>query len=209
MPVQVLTKGEQTRIRLLDIAQASVLEKGFGATSIEEIITEAGITKSGFFYHFRDKNDLARTLVERYISDEFTLLSEVFAQADALSEDPLHSFLIFLKLLADRLEDLPNGHPGCIVASCCYQEQLFSQDVRDLCSVGHMKWRHLMRERFDRMALKYPPKLDIEFEALADMFSAIADGGIILSRSLKDPAKLSQQLMLYRSFVKAVFAGTN
>ncbi|MFN3836017.1 MAG: TetR/AcrR family transcriptional regulator [Glycocaulis sp.] len=207
--MQVLTKGEQTRIRLLDIAQASVLEKGFGATSIEEIITEAGITKSGFFYHFRDKNDLARTLVERYISDEFTLLSEVFAQADALSEDPLHSFLIFLKLLADRLEDLPNGHPGCIVASCCYQEQLFSQDVRDLCSVGHMKWRHLMRERFDRMALKYPPKLDIEFEALADMFSAIADGGIILSRSLKDPAKLSQQLMLYRSFVKAVFAGTN
>lgn len=207
MTIQIVSKGEQTRLRLMDIAQASVLEKGFSATSIEEIITEAGITKSGFFYHFKDKNDLAKALVERYIHDEVSLLEEVFAQADSLSEDPLHSFLIFLKLLSDRLADLPNGHPGCIVASCCYQEQLFSQDVRDLCSGGHLTWRRLMRERLDRIAAKYPPKVDVDFEALADMFSALADGGIILSRSLKDPSKLAQQLLLYRGFVRTVFEG--
>lgn len=207
MTIQIVSKGEQTRQRLMDIAQASVLEKGFSATSIEEIITEAGITKSGFFYHFKDKNDLAKSLVERYIQDEVSLLDEVFAQADSLSEDPLHSFLIFLKLLAERLADLPNGHPGCIVASCCYQEQLFSQDVRDLCAGGHLTWRRVMRERLDRIAAKYPPKVDVDFEALADMFSALADGGIILSRSLKDPAMLAQQILLYRGFVRAVFEG--
>ncbi|HAY06948.1 MAG TPA: TetR/AcrR family transcriptional regulator [Hyphomonas sp.] len=208
MTIQIVSKGEQTRLRLMDIAQASVLEKGFSATSIEEIITEAGITKSGFFYHFKDKNDLAKALVERYIHDEVSLLDEVFAQADSLSEDPLHSFLIFLKLLAERLADLPNGHPGCIVASCCYQEQLFSQDVRDLCAGGHLTWRRVMRGRLDRIAAKYPPKVDVDFEALADMFSALADGGIILSRSLKDPSKLAQQLLLYRGFVRTVFEGT-
>jgi len=208
MTIQIVSKGEQTRLRLMDIAQASVLEKGFSATSIEEIITEAGITKSGFFYHFKDKNDLAKALVERYIHDEVSLLDEVFAQADSLSEDPLHSFLIFLKLLAERLADLPNGHPGCIVASCCYQEQLFSQDVRDLCAGGHLTWRRVMRGRLDRIAAKYPPKVDVNFEALADMFSALADGGIILSRSLKDPSKLAQQLLLYRGFVRTVFEGT-
>lgn len=208
MTVQVVSKGEQTRQRLMDITQAAVLEKGFGATSIEEIITEAGITKSGFFYHFKDKNDLAKALVVRYLHDEVSLLDELFAQADSLSEDPLHSFLIFLKLLSDRLSDIPNGHPGCIVASCCYQEQLFSQDVRDLCAGGHLTWRRVMRERLDRVASKYPPKVDVDFEALADMFSALADGGIILSRSLKDPAKVAQQMLLYRGFVRAVFEGT-
>jgi AcrR family transcriptional regulator len=208
MTVQIVSKGEQTRQRLMDITQSAVLEKGFGATSIEEIITEAGITKSGFFYHFKDKNDLAKALVERYLHEEVSLLDELFAQADSLSEDPLHSFLIFLKLLSDRLSDIPNGHPGCIVASCCYQEQLFSQDVRDLCSDGHLTWRRVMRERLDRIAAKYPPKMEVNFEALADMFSALADGGIILSRSLKDPLKLAQQMMLYRGFVRAVFEGT-
>jgi len=207
MTIQVITKGEQTRQRLMDITQGSVLEKGFGATSIEEIITEAGITKSGFFYHFKDKNDLARALVERYVQDEVAMTEELFAQADSLSEDPLHSYLIFLKLLSDKFLDLPNGHPGCIVASCCYQEQLFSQDVRDLCTGSHLNWRRMMRARFEQIAAKYPPKVDVDFDSLADMFSALADGGIILSRSLKDPAMLAQQVLLYRGFVKAVFAG--
>lgn len=205
MTIQVASKGEQTRQRLMDIAQVSVLAKGFTATSIEEIITEAGITKSGFFYHFRDKNDLAKALVQRYVSDEVSLMDELFEQADDLSEDSLHSFLIFLKLLSDRLSDLPNGHPGCIVALCCYQEQLFSQDVRDLCAGGHMTWRRVIRERLDRIAVDYPPRMDVDFDALADMFSALADGGIILSRSLRAPTLLGQQLMLYRGFVKSVF----
>ncbi len=207
MTIQVITKGEQTRQRLMDITQSCVLEKGFGATSIEEIITEAGITKSGFFYHFKDKNDLARALVERYVQDEVAMTEELFAQADSLSEDPLHSYLIFLKLLSDKFLDLPNGHPGCIVASCCYQEQLFSQDVRDLCTGSHLNWRRVMRARFEQIAEKYPPKVGVDFDSLADMFSALADGGIILSRSLKDPAMLAQQVLLYRGFVKAVFAG--
>ena len=62
------TKGAATRERILDVAQLSVLSKGFGATSIEEVITEAGITKSGFFYHFRDKNELAREMLRRYVT---------------------------------------------------------------------------------------------------------------------------------------------
>ena len=40
-------KGVETRARLMDIAEAAILQKGFGATSIEELIAEAGITKSG------------------------------------------------------------------------------------------------------------------------------------------------------------------
>jgi len=34
MTIQVASKGEQTRQRLMDITQSAVLEKGFGATSI-------------------------------------------------------------------------------------------------------------------------------------------------------------------------------
>lgn len=55
------TKGERTRERILDVAYESIVQKGFAATSIEELVEAAGITKSGFFYHFRDKNDMARS----------------------------------------------------------------------------------------------------------------------------------------------------
>ncbi len=60
-------RGSDTRERLLDVAEASILEKGFAATSIEELIAATGITKSGFFYHFPDKGVMAKALLERYL----------------------------------------------------------------------------------------------------------------------------------------------
>ncbi|MES2272370.1 MAG: TetR/AcrR family transcriptional regulator [Pseudomonadota bacterium] len=201
-----MTKGEQTRERLMDIAQDAVMRKGFAATSIDEMIAEAGITKSGFFYHFRDKNDLAKALLQRYLDDEWAVFQTLFDQADALSEDPLHSFLIFLKLFADMMADLPSGHPGCLVASYVYSEHLFSREVRSMTTDGHRIWRSRFGERLRAIAEK-SPKSDVDLDDLADMLSAVADGGIILSKSLHDPMVLPRQILLYRSFIKATFLG--
>ena len=33
-----MRKGQETRVRVMDIAEASILAKGYGTTSIEEII---------------------------------------------------------------------------------------------------------------------------------------------------------------------------
>ena len=40
------------------------------------------------------------------------------------------------------------------------------------------------------------------------MANALVDGGIILSKVLKDKDVLPRQVMLYREFVRAVFLGT-
>lgn len=209
MSVQAQTpsKGELTRERIMDIAQDAVLHKGFASTSIEEIIAEAGITKSGFFYHFRDKNDLAKAMLQRYLDTEWRIFDDLFKRSEELSDDPLHSFLIFLKLFADLMADLPNGHPGCLTASYVYQDFMFSRDVRDMTTEGHRIWRKRFGDRLRPIAERYPPKTDVDIDDLADMLAAVADGGIILSKSLHDPKALPRQIMLYRAFVKQIFQG--
>lgn len=204
---QTLSKGEQTRERIMDIAQDAVLHKGFASTSIDEIISEAGITKSGFFYHFRDKNDLAKALLQRYTDNEWKVFDQLFKQADELSEDPLHSFLIFLKLFADLMGDLPNGHPGCLIASYVYQDFMFSGEVRELTTEGHRIWRRRFRDRLDQIAARYPARVEVNLDDMADMLSAVADGGIILSKSLHDPSLLPRQILQYRAYVRLVFLG--
>lgn len=199
-------KGD-ARERLLEVAEASVLEKGFDATSIDELIAAVGITKSGFFYHFRDKTELARVLLVRYIDRENEMFDVLFGRADELSDDPLHGFLVGLKMLAELVADLPNGHPGCLIAAYCYQDRLFDQQVRDLNEQSVLLWRKRFRARLDRIAERYPPRIPVDLDDLADMLSAVADGGIILSKVLRDPMALPRQILLYRDFVKAVFAG--
>src|ERR1043165_8139081 len=139
------SKPTDTRQRIMDVAQAAVLEKGFSATSIEEIIAAVGITKSGFFYHFADKGELARAMLERYVERERVLFDDLFARADELSEDPLHSFLIALKLFAEMFEDLPQTHPGCLTAAYCYQDRLFDRQIRELNTASALAWPTRLR----------------------------------------------------------------
>ena len=200
-------KGRDTKERILDVAEAAVLEKGFAATSIEELIAAVDITKSGFFYHFKDKNEVAKALLIRYVEREDALFDDLFARADELNEDPLHGFLVGLKMMSELMADLPNGHPGCLVASFCYQDRLFDKEVRDLNTKAVLKWRKRFRKRLELIAARYPPKGSVDLDDLADMLSVIADGGIILSRVVNDKQALPRQIMLYRDFIRAVFLG--
>lgn len=196
-----------TRDRLLDLAEAAVLQKGFGATSIDELVAGAGITKSGFFYHFKDKGDLAKALLERHFARDDVILDGIFNRARELHDDPLHSFLIGLKLFAEMLADLPQQHPGCLVASVCYQEQLFNREIREINARGVLAWRTRFREHLERIAAVYPTRFDVDLDMLADMLSTLVEGGIVMEKALREPRILAEQVMLYRAFVRAVFIG--
>ena len=198
------TRGE-ARERLLAIAEEAVLAKGFAGTSIDELIVAAGITKSGFFYHFKDKAELAKALLLRYLDHDRQVLDDLFGRADELNEDPLHGFLVGLKLFAEMMANMTEVHPGCLAASFVYQDQLFNREVRELNAEGILRWRRRFRERFDLIANTYPPREGVDLDALADMAATLIEGALILSRALREPKIPAQQVMLYRDFVRCVF----
>lgn len=199
-------RGAATRDRILAIAEAGVLAKGFAATSIEEVIAEAGITKSGFFYHFRDKNELAHEMLRRYVAANDRIFDDIFARGRALSDDPLQAFLIALKLLAEMMADLPGAHPGCLIASVCYQERLFDREVRALTARSVEAWNARFLGLLQEVAAAHPPMEPVELADLADMLSCVVDGAIIMSKVLEDPGRLERQILEYRRYVKLLFA---
>jgi AcrR family transcriptional regulator len=195
-----------TRTRILDYAESAVLEKGFEVTSIDEIVASVGISKGGFFYHFRDKNALAQAMLERYIAAEDRLYDDLFARARELNDDPLHSMLIGLKLLAELLEDMPNGHPGCVIAATAYQDRLFDKDVQNLNRTAILGWRTRFRGMFEEIAAAYPPRTEIDLDALGDMVSTVVEGALVLERALGDKGTVSAQILQLRTYIRILFA---
>ena len=199
------TKGERTRERLMDLAYESIVEKGFAATSIEELVEAAGITKSGFFYHFRDKNDLARQLFERFLGEDENIMETLEKRARELSDDPLQSFLIFLNVYAQMMDDMEALHPGCMVATVTYQERMFDAEVRQM----NVDYLRRMRERFVRwlkeIVARYPPRIPVELDELADQLNVIVEGAIIQSKALRDESLMGKQTRLYRNHIKLLF----
>lgn len=200
-----LSKGEATRQRIMDAAQAAILEKGFSATSIDELIAECGLTKGGFFYHFRDKNELAKALLRRYVAEDEAVYDEVFGRARSLVDDPLQVFLLGLKLLAEVMGDMPKGHPGCLVAVSCYYERMFDRELREINAEAALQWRRRFRGMFAEIAARHRPREPVDLDELADLVSSVLEGGIVLSKALGDPQVLTRQILAFRALIQALF----
>ena len=164
-----------------------MLEKGFAATSIEELIAAVGITKSGLFYHFKDKGELAKALLVRYVERENLLFDELFARCRSTQRG---SPAWLPRRPQDAVGTIGRSSrrwpSGCLVASFCYQERLFDKEVRDLNAAAVLGWRKRFRARLDLIAARYPPRIKVDLDDVADMLSVMADGGIILSRIVKE-----------------------
>lgn len=58
-------RTERSRILILDAADAAFREKGFAATSVEEIATRAGLTRKTVYNLFVSKDEIALQLIAR------------------------------------------------------------------------------------------------------------------------------------------------
>ena len=164
-----------------------MLAKGFAATSIDELIAAAGISKSGFFYHFKDKGELAKGLMLRYLAQDREVLENIFRRGDELNEDPLHGFLVGLKLFAEMLADLPEAHPGCLAASFAYQDQLFNaRGPQAQCRRHAGLASAASGNGFALIAERYPPRPPSRSRCARRHGCTLVEGGLILGRVLRD-----------------------
>ncbi|HTR11171.1 MAG TPA: TetR/AcrR family transcriptional regulator [Paraburkholderia sp.] len=73
-------RKEQTRERLYGAARTMFLEKGFAATSVEDIVEAAGYTRGAFYSNFRSKQDLLAELLRRDADEAQADLRAIFQE---------------------------------------------------------------------------------------------------------------------------------
>ncbi|MGB0411040.1 MAG: TetR/AcrR family transcriptional regulator [Pikeienuella sp.] len=66
----------ETIDKILDAAEGAMRLKGYHAVSFRDLADDLGIKSASVHYHFRQKEDLGRALVERYADRFFTALND-------------------------------------------------------------------------------------------------------------------------------------
>ncbi len=77
----IAKQSNETSQRILNQAMRIFLEKGYHGTSIDEITKAAGLTKGALYWHFKNKEDLLRRIIdeheERFLDGMIKAVKEV------------------------------------------------------------------------------------------------------------------------------------
>ena len=196
---------ERTREKILDAAQALILDHGFSATSVDAVVQRAGITKGAFFHHFGSKADLAHELVRRYSRMDQEHLAAQLERARRLASDPLQQILVLIGLYEEEFAALDAPFPGCLFASYIYEAKLFDEEVHQVLRESTLHWRRVMRELLERAIEAHPPRVPVDLDSLADLFYSLTEGAFVMTKTLGDKTLLARQAQHLRNYMELLF----
>ena len=194
--------GTATRERILTSAEQLVIENGYAATSVDQVIAASGSSKGAFFHHFDSKLDLARSLIERYATADIGQLDAASAHARTTSDDPVGQVDAFLGYFEDRADEIMSVQSSCLYVSILAERQLMVAGTSEPILRAVVAWREglvaMMTEALgDRAAA-------VDVDALADHVFVTFEGAFLLSRSTGDPGHMRRQLAVLRRLLAAL-----
>jgi len=93
----------QRRAQLIDVGRKAFSEKGFEATSVEEIASRAGVSKPIVYQHFGGKEGLYAVVVDREMTQIVSLIAAAIGEGTA-RERVDKAALAFLTYVAEHPE---------------------------------------------------------------------------------------------------------
>jgi AcrR family transcriptional regulator len=78
--------GPETRDQVLKAALKHFANAGYAATSVQQIVSDAGVSKPALYYHFRDKAGLFEALVNHALDERFRLMQEAATRGKTFRE---------------------------------------------------------------------------------------------------------------------------
>lgn len=179
----LVRKGETTRKIILDEALALASRIGFEALSIGHLARAVGLSKSGLYAHFRDKEAL-QVEVLRTAADLFREMVPARAAAAPAGERRLRA-LLDSWLEWSRSERIPGG---CIFISASNEYEDRPGPVRDYLVASQRRWLEHLAGAAEAAVARGEFRPDIDAAQFAHDFYAIVLAYKHFGRLLDDPA---------------------
>lgn len=95
--------AERTRSEILSAAFDEIYEHGFRATSVNDIVEKAKVTKGAFFHYFPTKNDVGYTLADEVLKD---MILDRWIRPLAAYKNPVQGMISrYRKLMEDSTDE--------------------------------------------------------------------------------------------------------
>jgi len=181
-----------TKQHLLDAGLAMLLEHGYNGLGIQALLEATRIPKGSFYHHFKDKEDFALQVIDRYMHG-------VHAGLDACLDDkarpPLDRVRHFFEMTQQHYKT--EGYMGCLLGG-------LGQELSGVSDVFRRKIEWCFSKIAERMAVTLEEArqrgdipADSDVRRMASVLVDCWEGAALRSRLRRDATPLKAMLDFY------------
>lgn len=186
----------QTRTHLLAAAKRLFVDRGFGATSLRDIATEAGYTQGAFYSNFASKEELFVELMRERSKAQVTDIARTLSDPAASAEDILSALEVWARTLDAEPEWSVLGVEFKLMGR---RSPAVAAAVQALLDAHRDGLAYCIGQIFARLK-KVPPESPM---VLATSFMGLSQG-LALQRSMLSEVPIGYMIMVFlRSLLAA------
>ena len=192
-----------TKRRLLDAAMKLMLRQGFTATTVDQICSEADLTKGSFFHYFESKDEIGEGALDYFYNRQ----QQQFAEAEFIREsDPLERIHGLLDFVIATMKG--SQAQSCLCGNLAQELAHTHPRFRASCDDKFSRFAKLIETTLREARVKYRPKVDFNPESVSVMFVSLMQGSILLAKTMQDGKLIGHNLEHFRSYVDTLFGQT-
>jgi TetR/AcrR family transcriptional regulator, transcriptional repressor for nem operon len=189
------------RDRLLDAALRIIREKGYAATTVDDLCAAAGVTKGAFFHHFRSKEDLGIAAADHWSAVTGALFAAAPYHAPT---DPLDRILAYLDFRRDLIVGtIPEF--TCLVGTMVQEVHESSPGIRDAGFASIASHAATLESDIAAAMALYRTPAGVTAKSLALHTQAVIQGGFILAKGSGDPDLTRDTIAHLKRYLRLLF----
>ena len=190
--------NKDTRTRIVEAAMELFWLKGYGSTSIADILSRSQVNSGSLYYFFPGKQDVLIAVLEAYRDGIGPVL---LAPAWSGVEDPVERVFALLASYRRALVETDCTY-GCPIGSLALELHEPDPPVRDLLAANFSAWVDAVEGCVRMVAGRFPP--DTDFRALAELALNVMEGGVMQARTHRDIAHFDRAIGQLRIHINAL-----
>lgn len=192
--------NKNTRQRIVDAAMELFWLKGFGSTSIADILSRSQVNSGSLYYFFPGKQDVLIAVLEAYRDGIGPALLE---PAWAGVSDPIERVFALLASYRRALIDTDCEY-GCPIGSLALELHEPDPPVRELLAANFRGWVDAVEGCLRQASDQLPA--DADLRALAEMTLSVMEGGVMQARTFRDIDHFDRSVAQLRAHFDALMA---
>jgi AcrR family transcriptional regulator len=196
-------RQQTTADRLAFAAMKLFLEKGYGSTSVQDILREAKANAGSLYHAFPTKQDVLLAVLAMYREGLYPML---LVPAWEGVTDPIERIFALLGRYRNALE-MTECTYGCPIGSLALELHEPDPPVRELLSANFDGWTQAVKACLDEAGARLPKGTDTR--ALSQFILTVMEGGVMQARTHRHLAAFDASVAGLRDYLTRLQAGAN